>query len=260
MLIIDSVFYLICTLIILTLGVFMYISCFDRPEMYDLDKPSFLPPGVSSSHFHALPLIPFHHVRFSKEELLQVMNNPEGICMFDIDGTLSLKPSFERDATVSKCIENNYAVGIITAGGYRNAHYFCEELGIRSELPILCDFFSVNKGVTFFQTKPLSNDVYSYAPCHGECSQECNNLKYDMMRSTPEVKISKHAVLKTCALQQISKMYPKLDKKCISLIDNVHSWTCYSDSGEGCYGFGGQYSPNGVTDVDISNLIAHCRE
>jgi hypothetical protein len=226
----------------------------------DDDILSFLPPGVTSTCFNELPDISFSNLchTFTKEKLQNIMQKPKGVCLFDVDGTLSVKPSFIRNKAVSKCLENDYAVGVITAGGYRNAYYFCEKLELKNELPCLCDFFSVNKGTTFFQNQPLISDMYCYSSCQGDCANECLSVRDDMSKTNNKYDISKHTIAKTCALKQVYQMYPHLEKKCIALIDNEHSWTCYSENGEGCAGFGGQWSPHGTTDVDITNLIYHC--
>jgi hypothetical protein len=143
--------------------------------------------------------------------------------MFDVDDTLSVKPAYVRNAAVLKCLENDFAVGVIAVGEhYRNAHYFCEVLDIKREIPCLCDFFSINKGVTFFQTHRFSQN--------------------------------------TRALDQIQVLYPDLSKPCITLVDNEHSHTCFGSQGYGCDGYGGQWSPFGVTDVDVTNLISFCAD
>jgi hypothetical protein len=219
-----------------------------------------VPPGITNRCFQDLPNLEFSGKcgKFTKEDFLKIMYNPNGVCLFDVDGTLSVEPVFDRNQAVLHCLENNFAVGVITAGGYKNAKYFCHDLQLNQYLPCLCDFFSINKGVTFFQNQPLVSDEYCYSSCQGNCMNDCLKIKSTMIEEK-NYNADKHTIAKTCALDQVHKMYPHLEKKCISLIDNEHSWTCYSREGEGCAGFGGQWSPYGVTQVDVTNLISHCK-
>jgi hypothetical protein len=256
-----SLWVLIASLLCLTVSLMLQILQSEPPRrVVETTKESVVTaPGVTNTCLESLPSIPYSGQcgTFDKKRLTEIMQNPKGVCLFDVDGTLSVTPVFDRNKAVMKCLQNNFAVGVVTAGGYRNAHFFCEKLGLNSELPCLCDFFSVNKGVTFFQNQPLISGEYCYSSCQGDCVNECLSIKSEIEQNS-EYHVDKHTIAKTCALNQVHKMYSNLDKKCISLIDNEHGWTCYSKEGQGCNGFGGQWCPYGVTEVDVSNLISHC--
>jgi hypothetical protein len=83
----------------------------------------------------------------------------KGICYFDIDGTL-ITANGDRDKMMKHCLDNNFAIGIITASN-RTVDDICDgDNPIESWMPkILCEQFNKNKGKMFNSTKIVSGST-----------------------------------------------------------------------------------------------------
>lgn len=90
-------------------------------------------------------------------------DNVKGICYFDIDNTLTSAIG-DRDEIIQECLDNNFAVGIVTAsgrtiddicsgnkaGGYQNAEWMSDKL---------CKQFRENKGKMFNSLRVVAGET-----------------------------------------------------------------------------------------------------
>jgi len=59
------------------------------------------------------------NLQYSHEQYLANPTNPDGICWFDVDGTLTQNPGNVNTDIINVCLKKNFAVGIITANSYQ---------------------------------------------------------------------------------------------------------------------------------------------
>ena len=96
---------------------------------------------------------------FTPTETLKSDTSPKGICYFDIDNTLTTAKG-DRDEMMQHCLDNNFAIGIITASG-RNIEDVCEGNNPKEHwMPrLLCEQFNRDGGKMFNSTRVVAGST-----------------------------------------------------------------------------------------------------
>ena len=142
--------------------------------------------------------------RVEKESFDLKNKSTRGICYFDIDDTLTSAVG-DRDDIIQECLDNNFAVGIITAsgrkiddicsgdnaGGYQNATWMSNKL---------CKQFRENKGKLFNSFR--STDGKSVFPSDFPVGKSYGYIKGYQMKYGKDVN------------------YPYISDKCVVLFDD----------------------------------------
>lgn len=83
----------------------------------------------------------------------------KGICYFDIDGTLTTANG-DRDAIMRECLDNNFAIGIITASN-RKIEDVCDgDVPRENWMPkLLCEQFNKNGGKMYNSTRVVAGNT-----------------------------------------------------------------------------------------------------
>ena len=88
---------------------------------------------------------------------VKVEGNTKGICYFDIDGTLTTAKKGEANAMMQECLDNDFAIGIITASS-RTVDMLCD--GDKSKFEwmpsLLCKQFSENNAKMYNSTVEIA--------------------------------------------------------------------------------------------------------
>jgi hypothetical protein len=151
-----------------------------------------------------LLLYTFYHIiitSFNCQEKYTKRKNiskKKGICYFDIDDTLTTATG-NIDNLVKKCIDNDFAVGIITASS-RKLEHICD--GPKSKHPwmpdLLCKQFNQNPAL-YNSSVVLSGKT----------------------RPTPTIPYSKYGMVKAHDMEYCRNLhYPHIHNKCLVLFDD----------------------------------------
>lgn len=127
----------------------------------------------------------------------------KGICYFDIDGTLTTAPgdSSYKDKMMQECLDNDFAIGIITASN-RRIEDVCD--GSCAKVPwmsnLLCKQFAENGGKMFNSTRVVAgNGIF---PSEYPHDKDQGYIKgFDMKYGR-------------------DKFYPDIEDKCVVLFDD----------------------------------------
>jgi len=130
----------------------------------------------------------------------------KGICYFDIDGTLTSSQN-DRNDLIKQCLDNNFAVGIITASG-RRIHNVCD--GDRPIVPwmpsTLCKQFNKNRGMYNSTTVLAGKSLHTEIPSDYPLNESPGYVKgYAMAHGR-------------------DKFYPNVPDKCVVLFDDQISF------------------------------------
>jgi hypothetical protein len=135
---------------------------------------------------------------FCNKEFYKKNNKKKGICYFDIDDTLTTATG-NIDNLMKKCIDNNFAVGIITASP-RKIEHLCN--GDKSIQPWIPDFLCKQ-----FNTDPSlynSSIVLSGKP-----------------RTTPKIPYNIYGIVKAHDMEYCRNLHhPYIPDKCLVLFDD----------------------------------------
>jgi hypothetical protein len=127
-------------------------------------------------------------------------NNTKGICYFDIDDTLTTAKG-NTDEIVKQCLENNFAIGIVTASS-RKVSDMCNgnksKVGWMSDL--LCEQFHNNNADMYNSTSVIAGStVFPDDYPHGKSQGFIKGYAMEHGRKT---------------------FYPNIPKKCVVLFDD----------------------------------------
>ena len=137
-------------------------------------------------------------------------NNIKGICYFDIDDTLTTANG-NRDEIVQECLNNNFAIGIITASGRKVSH-ICN--GHQNSVPwmsnILCKQFSEDNAKMYNSSSIVAGETI-------------DNM---ITKGWPSSKImSDPGFVKGWDMNYgRTKFYPTVPDKCVVLFDDQNSY------------------------------------
>lgn len=112
--------------------------------------------------------------------------NVKGICYFDIDGTLTTAVG-DRDEIINQCLDNNFAVGIITASG-RTVEDICsgDKAGGRQNAEnwmsnILCKQFADNNAKMYNSTSLVAGKPAPFPDNYPNTSSPGVKKGFDMV-------------------------------------------------------------------------------
>ena len=131
----------------------------------------------------------------------------KGICYFDIDGTLTTSQQDQNDL-VKQCLDNNFAVGIVTASG-RTIDHICD--GNKPIVPWMpskiCEQFNKNNGKMYNSLRVLAGtSLYKEIPKDYPVNSSPGYIKgYSMTYGR-------------------DKFYPNVPDKCVVLFDDQPSF------------------------------------
>jgi len=131
------------------------------------------------------------YVILSSPELSpEITPNIKGICYFDIDGTL-ISASGSRNEIVKVCLDNNFAIGIITASPRKIEHICSGDKGRFDWMPdLLCKQFNENGGKMYNSTAVVAGDsIFPGDYPHGASQGYIKgfNMKYGRDKFYPHV-------------------------------------------------------------------------
>jgi hypothetical protein len=87
-------------------------------------------------------------------------NKTKGICYFDIDGTLTTANG-DRDDMIQECLDNNFAVGIITASPRKVTDICNGDKAVNNWMSdLLCKQFQENNAKMYNSTTQLAGSTY----------------------------------------------------------------------------------------------------
>lgn len=133
----------------------------------------------------------------------------KGLVLFDVDKTLTannISPEV-NSLIVQSCIDNNFAVGICTAGPGWTMHKLCNSANSNWMPRILCDFISKNSNITF-------NNVANHHIRGRILMGKPDHIKYSAL------KIKTPGYLKAFALEQTANALGITNPKHMILCDN----------------------------------------
>ena len=114
----------------------------------------------------------------------------KGICYFDIDGTL-ISATGDRDEIIQVCLDNNFAVGIITASARKIDHICNGNKGRFNWMPdLLCKQFNENGGKMYNSVVIVAGDsIFPGNYPHGASPGYIKgfNMKYGRDKFYPHV-------------------------------------------------------------------------
>jgi len=128
-----------------------------------------------------------------------LVNKTKGICYFDIDDTLTSAKG-DRDDIVKQCLDNNFAIGIITASS-RQISDICNGNKAKVEwMPnLLCEQFSKNTNMYNSTTFLAGNTIFPSDYPYGKTQGIVKGYNMDYGRKT---------------------FYPEIPEKCVVLFDD----------------------------------------
>ena len=133
-------------------------------------------------------------------------SNIKGICYFDIDDTLTTAKRDDKDKILQECLDNNFAIGIITASS-RNVDDICDgekaKVGVGWMSDLLCKQFNKNPKMYNSSTVLAGKTIYpSYYPSNYPIN-------------------SSYGIRKGYQMEYGKKMfYPNMSDKCVVLFDD----------------------------------------